>query len=79
MANDRGADIYREMTDWLERFVLHEINLRGDFIAHRDLPASVVASSLSYENDDGSFVVPMFANPTRSFFPPIIAETRRPF
>ena len=36
MANGRGADIYREMTDWLERFALHEINLRGDFIAHRD-------------------------------------------
>ena len=68
-----ASDIYREMSDGFERLELHEINLRGESTSNFNarVERSVVASSLSYERENGPFAAPMLANPTR---PPTLAS-----
>ena len=55
------------MSDGFERLALHEINLRGESTSNFNarVERSVVASSLSYERENGPFAAPMLANPTR--------------
>ena len=55
------------MSDGFEGLELHEINLRGESTSNFNarVERSVVASSLSYERENGPFAAPMLANPTR--------------